>query len=239
MPPTNPNSPTGIRKYIDEQIDEVLSQIGGGDGGTDIGFLDGVLYTRAAMTEEEANAAEDMLRFEYDGNRTGYHNEYGEVRGRAAKTSTVAARFARRSDLSTANIFEVTTQGNVLLAGFSAAGLLVGPGVVPGVWTACTFETGAANAGGTYPNLSVRYEPTTKSVRLKGRIAISGAGFSSGVTCAHLPAGFFPIETYSDIVRTSSAGALLTVNTDGTIQVGAALTAGQFVACDGKGWSLT
>jgi hypothetical protein len=86
--------------------------------------------------------------------------------------------------------------------------------------------------------VAVRKEPLYGVVRLRGRIDISGAGFSSGVTIATVPAGFRPASTFSTICRTNSAGALFTVNTNGTIQVGAALTNGGFVSCDGITWPL-
>jgi hypothetical protein len=40
--------------------------------------------------------------------RTGYFNEYGEVRGRSAKQNTVAGRFLAHEDNTTAPIFQVT-----------------------------------------------------------------------------------------------------------------------------------
>lgn len=237
MPITEPNNPTGIRAYIDAQIDAVQALFGGGvEVPTVLSPDEKIIYTRAAMTVEEADNAEDMFGFEYDGNRTGYNNEYGEVRGIAAKTSTVAARFKKRAG-GTANILEVCDISNNLLAGFDKDGKLVGPGVEPGSWNALTYQTGAATGAG-YPTAGVRLEPVARVVRLRGRIDISGAGFSSGVTCATVPAGFRPASIYSSITRTNSAGALITINTDGTIQVGTALTAGGFVSLDGITWPL-
>lgn len=47
----------------------------------------------------------------FNGTRTGYFNEYGEVRGRPAKTSTVAMRAMGHASGSSGNILEVTNSG--------------------------------------------------------------------------------------------------------------------------------
>lgn len=44
--------------------------------------------------------------------RTGYFNEFGEVRGRKAKTSTVSARFQDHASTSTVDILQVTSSDN-------------------------------------------------------------------------------------------------------------------------------
>lgn len=56
----------------------------------------------------------DRLAFYFDADnnqvaetRTGYFNEYGEVRGRPAKTNTVAMRALGHANISTADIFQV------------------------------------------------------------------------------------------------------------------------------------
>lgn len=194
-------------------------------------------YTRDELADP--GTADDMLAFHYDGQRTGYFNEYGEVRGIAAKDNTVAARFKRHSDEASANILECVDLSNAVLLAVDKDGKLVGAHVTPGAWSDVTFETGAAHASsGGYPHVSVRSEPVMGVVRLRGRMDISGAGFSSGVTSATIPAGFRPAATLNTIVRTSSAGALLVINTDGTLQVGTALSAGQWVALDGITWPL-
>jgi hypothetical protein len=64
----------------------------------------------------------DRLAFYFNGTRTGYHNEYGEVRARPAKATTVALR-AMGFGSGTANIFEVapTSTGTEMLAVSTAA----------------------------------------------------------------------------------------------------------------------
>lgn len=49
----------------------------------------------------------DRLAFYFDGTRTGYHNEYGELRARPAKNNTVALRAMGFSSGSTGDIFQV------------------------------------------------------------------------------------------------------------------------------------
>lgn len=59
----------------------------------------------------------DRLAFYFDGQRTGYHNEYGEVRARPARDSTVALRALGHIDNPSTNIFEVSRydQANKIL----------------------------------------------------------------------------------------------------------------------------
>lgn len=51
----------------------------------------------------------DRLAFYFNGVRTGYHNEYGELRGRPAKINTVALRAMGWSAGSSGDIFQVTS----------------------------------------------------------------------------------------------------------------------------------
>jgi hypothetical protein len=55
----------------------------------------------------------DRLALSYAGNRTGYHNEYGELRARPAKSNTVAFR-AMGFGSGTANILEVAPSSSGL-----------------------------------------------------------------------------------------------------------------------------
>ncbi len=50
----------------------------------------------------------DRLAFYFDGVRTGYHNEYGELRARPGKSNTVALRAMGWNGASSAYVFEVT-----------------------------------------------------------------------------------------------------------------------------------
>ncbi|HRJ06441.1 MAG TPA: hypothetical protein PK096_02535 [Candidatus Saccharibacteria bacterium] len=65
-------------------------------------------FARVDITDDTSPTSgwPDRLAFYFDGTRTGYHNEYGELRARPAKASTVALR-AMYFGSGTANIFEV------------------------------------------------------------------------------------------------------------------------------------
>jgi len=60
----------------------------------------------------------DRFAFYFSGIRTGYHNEYGELRARPAKTNTVALRAMGHGSGSSGNIFEVApnSTGTEMLA---------------------------------------------------------------------------------------------------------------------------
>lgn len=53
----------------------------------------------------------DRIAAFFNGIRTGYFNEYGELRARAAKLNTVALRAMAHADNTTTNILEVTDSG--------------------------------------------------------------------------------------------------------------------------------
>jgi hypothetical protein len=57
----------------------------------------------------------DRFAFYFSGIRTGYHNEYGELRARPAKINTVALRAQRWNGASTVDIFQVTSYDNLTL----------------------------------------------------------------------------------------------------------------------------
>lgn len=57
----------------------------------------------------------DRLAFYFNGTRTGYHNEYGELRARPAKNSTVALRAMGSSGGSNGDIFQVTASDNTTI----------------------------------------------------------------------------------------------------------------------------
>lgn len=54
----------------------------------------------------------DRLAFYFNGTRSGYFNEYGELRARPAKASTVAFRAMKWSGASTVDIFQVSNSDN-------------------------------------------------------------------------------------------------------------------------------
>lgn len=70
----------------------------------------------------------DRLAFYYTGVRTGYHNEYGEMRARPAKSGTVPLRaMAHISGTSTVNLFEVSlsSEGSALYFSVSQTGAVL------------------------------------------------------------------------------------------------------------------
>ncbi len=69
-------------------------------------------FTRVDITDDSSATSgwPDRMAFYFSGVRTGYHNEYGELRARPAKSSTVALRAMKWNGTSTSNIFEVTNQ---------------------------------------------------------------------------------------------------------------------------------
>lgn len=66
-------------------------------------------FARVNITNDGSSSSgwPDRFAFYYDGVRTGYHNEYGELRARPAKQNTVAFRAMPFSPASTGNFFEV------------------------------------------------------------------------------------------------------------------------------------
>jgi hypothetical protein len=77
-------------------------------------------FARVDITNDGSSSSgwPDRFAFYYSGTRTGYHNEYGELRARPAKTNTVALRAMGHASGSTVNIFEVapTSTGTEMLA---------------------------------------------------------------------------------------------------------------------------
>lgn len=109
-------------------------------GGSTIQVANGDVATqslRVRIPAGDRSAAPDTLEMQYnigtdgapDWQRTGYFNEYGEIRSRASANNRVAARFQRRSGSATANILEVTTEGNVVLFAAGPAGYVTAPNV--------------------------------------------------------------------------------------------------------------
>ena len=74
-------------------------------------------FARVNITDDTSNSANwpDRLAFYFSGIRTGYHNEYGELRARPAKINTVALRAQRWNGASTVDIFQVTSYDNLTL----------------------------------------------------------------------------------------------------------------------------
>jgi hypothetical protein len=74
-------------------------------------------FARVNITDDASNSTNwpDRLAFYFSGIRTGYHNEYGELRARPAKINTIALRAQRWNGASTVDIFQVTSYDNLTL----------------------------------------------------------------------------------------------------------------------------
>lgn len=68
------------------------------------------MFARVNITDDASPTSgwPDRLAFYFSGTRTGYHNEYGELRARPGKVNTVALRAMKWASASTVDIFEVT-----------------------------------------------------------------------------------------------------------------------------------
>jgi hypothetical protein len=68
-------------------------------------------FARIDITDDGSPTAgwPDRMAFYFSGTRSGYHNEYGELRARPAKSSTVALRAMKWAGSSTSDIFQVAT----------------------------------------------------------------------------------------------------------------------------------
>lgn len=71
----------------------------------------------------------DAFAFYHNGARTGYHNEKGELRSRAAADNSVPFRVQQRTTSQTANLTEWTQSDNTILASVSATGVISAPNI--------------------------------------------------------------------------------------------------------------
>jgi hypothetical protein len=78
----------------------------------------------------DTNTWPDRLVFYFNGTRTGYHNEYGEIRARAAKPSTVALRTQGHASNVSTDVLQVTSDDNATIYFAAGPNGLKGPGVI-------------------------------------------------------------------------------------------------------------
>lgn len=192
-----------------------------------------VVINRATMVDPET--AEDLCQFAYEGQRTGYHNEYGEVRARPAKTSTVPLKVFQKSASQSANLLEVcdAAGGTLQVNGFG--GLTATGRFICGSWTSLALEPNAADAGAPKYPAAARLLPDG-NVQTRGQVNFSGS-FSSGATFATLPAGHRPAADVSFTIRTGGTGAANTfldvAATTGAMSIRTALGSGAQIYLDG------
>lgn len=119
------------------------------------------VFARVDITDNggDTSSWKDRLAFYFNGTRTGYHNEYGELRARPAKINTVALRAMRWSGASTVDIFQVTD------ASLGAPYFAVGPASItasiPVNSTANITTTGSVSASNVQHKVVCVPEGTT------------------------------------------------------------------------------
>ncbi len=191
-----------------------------------------VTFARPLMVDP--NTAGDMLEFRYDGQRTGYYNEYGELRVIAAKDNTVPVRVKQHGAGQSGNLTEWVDIGNAVLASVGPAGALAvpaltvgGSSVAVGAWGDLSLPAGMSH--GTV-HAAARTEPFG-AVRVRGSLSSDvGTGFTAGATIATLPAGTRPSAAMTFPSRQAGAGIALTRNTDGTVTSSSTIGTGGGVA---------
>lgn len=199
---------------------------------TDPALVNGFMRINLDYTSDGSTA--DALAFYYNGVRTGYHNEKGELRSRAAATNSVPFRVQQRSGSQTANLTEWTQTDNTILSRVGPDGRIYAPNLDGSAWQTLTFVA-AASSSPTYATVGVRSEPLYNVARLRGGILIGGAGITQNTTIATIPVGYRPASTVGLNVRVSGQAfnRLMTINTDGTITLESGLNAGSTLHLDG------
>ncbi len=184
----------------------------------------------------------DSLSFYYNGVRTGYHNEKGELRARPAADNSIPLRVQQRSNTQSANLTEWTQTDNTILSYVAFDGQIHAPNLDASAWQTFSYPANAAAAAG-FATAGVRREPLYDLGRLRGAIQITAPGFSADATLATIPAGYRPPATVRISIRfagTGAAGVFLTINTDGTITCSSALAnSNNVVPLDGMVYPLS
>ena len=100
---------------LNDALDELDGDKFDLDGANDVTLPDSLTYLLHVDVPNDGSATSgwpDRLAFYYVGQRTGYHNEYGELRARPAKQNTTALRVMAFPGGSTGNIFEVASSSS-------------------------------------------------------------------------------------------------------------------------------
>lgn len=103
-------------------------------------------FTRVDIADDASSTAgwPDRFAFYFNGIRSGYHNEYGELRARPAKVNTVALRVMKWNAVSSVDIFQVSNTDATTL--YLAVGPTAIKAAVPITSTADITTTGSVNA---------------------------------------------------------------------------------------------
>ena len=101
--------------------------------GDNLGALTNAASTNGFLTVNlnytATGSTPDALAFYYNGVRTGYHNEKGELRSRAAADNSTPFRVQQRSTNQTANLTEWAQADNTPLAYVGPTGIINAPNI--------------------------------------------------------------------------------------------------------------
>jgi hypothetical protein len=127
--PTPSGSTDATNKtYVDTAVSGAVVKTG-----DNLGTLTSPTSTNGFLTVNLNYAATgstpDALAFYYNGVRTGYHNEKGELRSRAAADNSTPFRVQQRSTGQTANLTEWTQSDNTPLAYVGPTGIISAPNI--------------------------------------------------------------------------------------------------------------
>lgn len=86
-------------------------------------------FARIDLNYSAGGSTPDAFSFYYNGVRTGYHNEKGELRARAAADNSVPFRVQQRSTGQSVNLTEWTQSDNTVLASVGPTGIITAPNV--------------------------------------------------------------------------------------------------------------
>jgi hypothetical protein len=218
------------------------SRVVGLPASVDVDEDEGIVVNRTTMASP--GTADDLFQFQYEGNRTGYANEYGNLRSRGAPDQVAFRCQCHSSDNDTSQvILDVTLADNTSLFSVDALGdarlpsgdfILGGQTLsAAGAWTAPTYGTGiAGSVGDPYYPVGARLEAWGR-VFLRGRVITSaGVSYVGDATILTLPANHRPAKTLLYTIRTQGTGAAngtISIDTSGNLSfsAGISLTGGQ------------
>ena len=136
-------------------------------------------FVRVNITDDASPTSGwvDRLAFYFSGVRTGYHNEYGELRARPAKNNTVAFRALGWNGASSADILQVadTSQSTIYL-GVSATQIAL---TVPLTSTANITTTGTVSAANMTTTGNMTATGTVTGSNIGNKVTTSATAPSS------------------------------------------------------------
>jgi hypothetical protein len=116
------------KTYVDTAVGGAVTKAGGNLGTvTNAALTNGFLTVNLNYTA--TGSTPDALAFYYNGVRTGYHNEKGELRARAAADNSTPFRVQQRSSGQSVNLTEWTQADNTPLAYVGPTGIISAPNI--------------------------------------------------------------------------------------------------------------